>query len=1042
MSGKRLLVVGDMVWGMADVTTPYVGQIVDQTASGPPQTAAMESASTAGASGGGCVMTVNGLPVAHAGCVSMATPPLPQAVPLAFVSGMSLNGKPLLVELGQFMASPSGSLSSTAVTQQSVRISKAVTAPSGADLDAAAVATGAGNSGAPAVRTNYDEPSAEHRIASRTSTARLADLLPPEHAHLVGDPVDVATGAVVTRQVDDHAPKYDLAFERRYVSRHADRFGVLGWGWSHVFEQSIWLEVGRVVLSDAGREIEFDTFDLLDQVARAGSVLRDPTGRLTLTCHGRNAWELYDGVSTRYFLPMPGTSAEDKDRGLSRLSTIARPGLPLVELHYDDKARLTSIRCDGNAVFSLRYDRDGLLESLNDRVMRYAYSAALDLVEARDVDGNARLYDYASHLLVRETNRRGGAFYYGYDGHEPSARCVRTWGDGGRLHRMIAYESGTTLVTDSLGERTTYSTSPIGLVTGFTRPDGTGAAYQYDDQLRLVGVRQGGVRATDGYDPQGRRVKHRERDGAIWQMEYDEGGRLVGGRDPVGGRWEFGYDLDGRLTRVQDPDHHVYRMEYAQGRLSKVVDPLGRIIEFDLGIADEVLAIRAPWQPDVSFEYDPAGRLIAAVTESGDEARWYYDALGAVVGAMRGGNLLQWRRDPEGAITQEQSEDHLETFVRDAFGRLLRRHGERLDVTFHYDAEDRCLVAAREGGPRIELSYDVAGRVSRYVIDGEVTELRRDTSGALVEISSDTGSVAMEWDEAGRLIACEDAAGKRSYGYREDGLLASYATEAHACTVQRNALGVVTEQNFVERVVASPDVDHRGNRYGVEVSGGASLFYLWSSAGSLERIGLVGEMPFEIDLETAPDAARGVATHAEGRAEYPNLCMGRSPSPLAGPGEVHDALFRPLVNAEGEALLWDEERLLCAGPQVHVHALPAGHLLGTVRGEAFVFAQPDEAAAVPLQGTDAAVAACCLAPAEPEHHAFALTPDAFLRHTFARRVWNEIPRPTPGHLPWNPDAWAPAAVDPSVGPVRLDQQALMRWLSPFPPAKLRVFSEA
>ena len=46
MSGKRLLVVGDMVWGMADVTTPYVGQIVDQTASDPPQTTAMESATS------------------------------------------------------------------------------------------------------------------------------------------------------------------------------------------------------------------------------------------------------------------------------------------------------------------------------------------------------------------------------------------------------------------------------------------------------------------------------------------------------------------------------------------------------------------------------------------------------------------------------------------------------------------------------------------------------------------------------------------------------------------------------------------------------------------------------------------------------------------------------------------------------------------------------------------------------------------------------------------------------------------------------------
>lgn len=1039
MSGKRLLLVGDMVWGMADVTTPYVGQLVDQSAGGPPQTAAMESAS-APSSGGGCVMTVNGLPVAHAGCMSVATPPLPTAKPIAFCSGMSLNGKPLLVELGQFMASPSGSLSSSAVTQQSVRISKAVSGPSGSDFDQAGAPGGGSVGGGPPIRTNYDTPSAEHIMASRVSSARLADLLPDSLAHLVGDPVDVSTGAVVTGQVDDRSVKYDLAFDRRYNSRRSGREGVLGSGWSHNFEQSIWLEEGRIVLGDAGREIEFDTLDLLDRVARPGTVLRDATGRLRLTAHGRNAWEVFDGECTRYFLPMPGTSGRDTDRGLSRLSSIARPNLPLVELHYDDHARLTSVRCDGEAVFTLRYHRDGLLESLNDRVMRYGYDAAGDLIEAQDLDGNARLYEYSSHLLVRETNRRGGAFYYGYDGHGPTSRCVRTWGEGGRLHRMISYEGGMTLVTNSLGERTAYSLSPIGLVKGVTGPDGYEIAYEHDDQLRLVSVRQGQHRAVDHYDD-GRIVKHRARDGAIWQMEYDHGGRLVGGTDPVGGRWVFGYDLDGHLTRVEDPEQHVYRMEYAQGRLTKVIDPLGRVIEISLGVADEVLEISAPWQPDVKFEYDHSGRLTGAVSQSGDEARWYYDALGQLVGAMRGGALEQWRRDPEGSVTHAQSDQRLETYVRDAFGRLLRRHGEGVDVAYRYDTEDQWVSAAREGGPRVELEYDVAGRVSRYTVDGvSSTELERDAdSGCIAKLVSEEGTAVLSWDAGDRLVGCEDGAGKRSYTYREDGLLASYSTEAHACSIRRNALGVVLEQNYVDRVVSSKDVDHRGNRYGVEVSDGPSLFYLWASGGTLERIGLVGDVPFEIDFEIGPDAARGVATSGGGRAEYPNL-VARKPATLATAGDGHDALFRPLATADGDAVLWDEDRIVLSGSAVGVHAVPAGTHLGTVSGEAFAFAAPDEAL-VEHAGLDAVVAACCLASDEP-HSAFELTPTAFLGHAFERRVWNASPRPNAGRLPWNPDVWAPASPEPSVGPVRLDQETLMRLLSPFPAPRLAIVSEA
>lgn len=1038
MSGKRLLLIGDMVSGMSDAVTPYVGQLMDPAAGGgAPQTAAMESAS-APPSAGGCTMTVNGLPVAHAGCLSMATLPLPTARPLAFCAGITLNGKPLLVELGQFMATPTGSLVSTAVTQQSVRCSKPVTAPSGAESDGAAPAGAAGGgaagAGAPA-RGDYAQPSAEHVMASRISTARLADILPPQYQHLVGDPVDVATGAVVTWQTDDESPRFGLEFERRYDSHRSDREGALGWGWSHSFEQTLWLEPGRVVLRAAGREIEFDTFDLLDQVTRAGDVLRDPTGLLTLTSHGRNAWELFDGKCTRYFLPMPGTSGKDKDRGLAMLSTIARAGQPLVELHYDERACLTSVRTDGQAVFSLRYDREGRLESINDRVMRYAYSAAGDLTEARDLEGHARLYEYTSHLLVRETNRRGGAFYYGYDGHGAGARCVRTWGDGGRLHRMISYESGTTLVTDSLGERTSYGLSPIGLVTSVSDPLGATTELQYDDHLRLTAIRHPDqTRSVDIYDDAGNVVKHRDHGGATWQMEYDHGGRIVAGVDAAGGRWEFSHDLDGRLCRVQDPEHHIFRMEYAQGRLSKIIDPLGRVLEVSLGPTDELLELRVPSQPDTSFEYDAAGRLTGASTESGDEARWYYDGAGQLVGAMRGGTLTQWRRDPEGSVTQRQSDQELEVYARDAFGRLLRRHGEGVDISYHYDAEDRCLQASCEDGPRVEFVRDATGSVSSYRVDGgEPTQLQR-TDGALTALLTDERTVSMAWDGAGRLLSCTDDNGKRTYAYGDDGLLLAFSTTDHACTLKRNGLGIVVSQTVGEQVVASPDADYRGNRYGLDLPGGASIFYLWSSAGAVERIGLVGEVAFEIDLEVSPDGSRGVARHGDARAEY-STAVGEDGAPVVAPaGTALDALFRPLANADGEPLVWDESRLVQEGDAVHVLAPPSGEPLAVVRGESLVFAQ--SVGGSTRAGSDQLVATCGLAPEPLPPRLFGLTPASVLRTTFRRQIWDPKPRPLPGTLPWNPDQWAPAVTDPAVGSTRLDADALMRLLSPFPLQKL------
>lgn len=878
-------------------------------------------------------------------------------------------------------------------------------------------------------------------MASRMSIARQRDLLPRKHAVLVGDPVDVATGSVVTSAIDDDATGVGLVFERRYVSGRSHRDGPLGFGWSHAFDQSISLEVGRVVLHDDGREIEFDCNDLLDRVARAGDVLHDATGTLALTSHGHHAWELNDGETTRHFVAMPGTSSADRDRGLSKLSTIVRPNLPLIELHYDDDARLQSVRVDGQAVFALRYDSDGHVESLGDRVARYRYSAAGDLIEAIDLDGVARVYEYENHLLVRETNRNGGAFYYGYDGHDAGARCVRTWGDEGRLHRILSYESGTTLVTDSLGERWIYEVSPLGLILSAEDPLGATTHFSYDDALRLNTVRHPDkTSARDFYDDEGRWVKRRDRDGAIWQMEYDDGGRLTTGVDPQGGRWVFSYDLNGKLARVDDPDNHTTRLEYERGRLSKIIDPLGQVTRTELGPHDELLALDAPNEPAVRFEYDPSGHLQHAVTASGDESRWYYDASGRLVGAMRGGILVQWRRDPEGYVVQRHTEQRLDAYRRDAFGRVVCVSGEGPDLTFAYDSEDRCVSAAVENGVRIDFEHDARGRVSSYAIDGETIGeiLHENQTGLISQIQAGGATQTMTWDGCGRLLSCEDTSGKRTFEYREDGLLMSFSAGEHSTTLERNSLGVVLEQTYGETKVLSRDVDYRGNRYGVDIEGGVSISYLWSSSCLLERIAVVADAPFEIDLETAADGARTVARHGNERAEYSFRANGAAePIQPASSDVACDGLLRPLVGEDGAALIWDEGRLLGEGEIVHLCGPPSDRRLASIEGESLMFASRAEEKNVSLGDTRAAIAKLGLDGSKSDDDRwFGLRPATLLQGIFSRRVWD--PRPAPSEGAWNPDAWTPPSLDPEMGHTRLDAKTLMRLLSPFPRPELTV----
>ncbi len=1041
MSAKqvRFVVHGDVVYGMANSVTPFVGRVGD-AAGGAAKQAVGPMQAASGSRGGGrkCRLTINGMPVATADSIAAAEDPVPiQARPMTMSKGIRLNGKPLLLHGGAFMASPDGSLQSMALTQ-TVAFGPYVPPAGGGEPPPMPAEGGGGpNPGAAVVRSNYDSPSAEHQIVSRCSSQRLADLLPPEYAVLVGDPVDVATGAVVTSAIDDRWETPALAFERRYSSRRSGRDGPLGPGWSHNFDQAIWLEEGRVVLRCDGREIEFDCFELLDRVARAGDVLHDLTGRLTLTCHGHNAWELSDGPTTRHFLPMPGVAAADRDRGLSLLSTIVRPEQPLIELHYDDRARLNSVRVDGRSMFAFRYDTDDHIESLNDRLVRYRYSAAGDLIEAADVEGHARKYAYEGHLLVRETNRLGGEFFYGYDGHGSGAKCVRTWGTGGRLHRMLAYEDSSTLVTDSLGNRTIYDLSPMGLVTGIEDPEGGKHQFTYDDQLRLTRVAYpDGTEEVDLYDEAGRRVKHRGRDGATWRMRYDDGGRLQEGFDPLGGRWVFDHDLDGRLSRVEDPLGHVTRLAYENRRLHEITDPLGRVTSLQLGAHDEVLVVRAPHRPAMKFEYDEQGRLSRCNTEHGDEVRWFHDAFGRLVSVSRGGSAVHWLRDVEGHVTSVERPDRFENYRRDSFGRLLGISEGDVQIGYRYDTEDQLLSAAVDGQPRVEFRYDERGLVDAFVIDRELegAVVREEKGSRIRRLRTGDVTLSLRWDEGGRLAEFDDGRGARTFAYREDGLLVEYATAEHVCVLQRDALGAVTQQRQGERCIDSAQLDHAGNRYGVDVGDALGISYLWGGHGQLERIAVVSEDPFELEVGASMDGSGGVARHADREVEF--RCAIAPPAWPAGvgPDVPVDALHRPLRGAEDTELLWDEGRLLLEGEKVHICDPRYDVRLATATGSALQLRQePPPSPPEDTRPTAVALAACRLGEVSEQGAEWSeFTPGGLLRSAFARQRWNPVVRPQPGSRPWQPDAWQPLQLDPHVATTRLDAPALLGLLSPFP----------
>ena len=98
-----------------------------------------------------------------------------------------------------------------------------------------------------------------------------------------------------------------------------------------------------------------------------------------------------------------------------------------------------------------------------ERIRCFDFNENDELVQVRDCVNNALRYEYANHLLVRETDRIGFSFYFRYDNE---GWCRETWGDGRVLYRNIDYDrpNRRTRVCNSEGHITLYCWNENGLV--------------------------------------------------------------------------------------------------------------------------------------------------------------------------------------------------------------------------------------------------------------------------------------------------------------------------------------------------------------------------------------------------------------------------------------------------------------------------------------------------------------------------------------------------------------------------------------------------
>jgi RHS repeat-associated protein len=691
-----------------------------------------------------------------------------------------------------------------------------------------------------------------HKLVNRIQNARLRNLLHKGICFLTGHPVDVATGRVLTDGRDFELPgPFPLAFERNYASSWAHRDSTVGHGWSHSLDQAVWIEPGCIVYrAEDGREIEFDTFDLPGRVIRPGEEIFEPLNRLTLRCLGQYRWEIEtpDGV-VREFAKVPG----DEDPKVSRLSRKRTRNGHEISLHYDGRARLAWVRDACGRIVRFEHDEAGrlVLVSLPHPTQpgwvphtRYVYSREGDLVEVVDPLGHRTRYEYVTHLLVRETDRTGLSFYFGYDGTGSSAYCIRTWGDGGIHDHEIDYDKAgrVTYVTNSLGATTTYEMNVACAVVKVIDPLGGETCYEYDDNLwKTAEIDPLGNAARYSHDARGNITKIVGPDGATLEIAYDARNRPIQAKDPCGGIWQWRNDEQGQLLERMNPNGEVVRYEHRDGLLVAVIDPSGARTSFEYDEMKNVRTVRTPAGLEQTATRDNLGRLLWRRDSRGNVQRRHHDALGRVVTVEQpDGNVLRLAYDAEGYLTETQDHDRHVRLRYGGYHKLVRREEAGQEIRFAYDTEGRLVEVENEIGEVFRFKRDACGRIQAETgFDGRTVSYVRDRAGSVTEVRRPSGARSvMSYDAMGRVTSVRHPDGTSArYAYRADGVLIEAANDATTVRFERDPIGRLLREWQGERWVESR-YDARGARIGVSSSLGTHVATPRNILGDVEAVTL------------------------------------------------------------------------------------------------------------------------------------------------------------------------------------------------------------
>jgi RHS repeat-associated protein len=642
------------------------------------------------------------------------------------------------------------------------------------------------------------------------------------------EPVDLVQGIVIYDGLDFELPgPIPLIWERSWNSDSSFE-GLLGHGTHLSYDmrvQEFMEEDATVVLLGDGRSAVFSHLPF------SGDSEYNRHEKLKLTRTDIDEYQLYN-QEEKLFYTFHKTHPSDQQYRLFAIHD--RSGF-IITLHYNSKGHLLRVTDSVGRHLHIENDKAGRITSVTARhrgqeqvMVRYAYNEAGDLITITDALDQSNHIEFHKHLMVSKQDRTGQRFYWEYDNKK---RCVHTWGDGGLLEGFIEYypQEGYNLVTNSLGQTTTYYYTPDFVVHQIKDPAGHSTFTNYTPEFEVYQeIDEEGNLAGYTYDEQGNIASVVQPDGGTYSFSYNEEGSMILGADPEGNSSSYiYYPSTGLLHTTTYPDGKIQILRYNEHHLLSRIEDTGdnaTSMEYDEDL--NLVAMILPDGGIARWEYDVWGQCISSTNPLEQKQRFRYDSLGRVTEVETpDGNQVRMEYDAYFQVLRAVDKHHDVRFSYSPLGNLRTREENGVKVNYIYNTEDQLHTIVNEHGETHRFVRNTRGEIIQETgFDGIVYHFERDATGKVIKVQRPDGkSTLYEYDYTGQLVRSEQYDGSwSSFSYNRNGMMIEAVNENSTVRFQRDALGRVTEEWQNGHIVTSVH-DINGRRSSIKSSLGANI---------------------------------------------------------------------------------------------------------------------------------------------------------------------------------------------------------------------------